>query len=100
MKTWVFASANRIDRLPPELLSRFTKLRFRDYTDEEFLEVAVKVLTSREGVAESLAAYLADRTMRVLNSRDVRDPVRIARLLKTRDKADVDHVINILSRQK
>ena len=55
LKTWVFASANRLDRLPPELLSRFTKLRFRDYTDEEFLEVAVKVLASREGVAESLA---------------------------------------------
>jgi ATP-dependent Lon protease len=43
----VGAFANRLDRLPPELLSRFTKLRFRDYTEEEFLEVAVKVLTSR-----------------------------------------------------
>ena len=82
------------------LLSRFTKLRFRDYTDEEFLEVAVKVLTSREGVAESLAAYIADRTMRVLNSRDVRDSVRISRLLKDKDKADVDHIVSILSRQR
>jgi Holliday junction DNA helicase RuvB len=100
LKTWVFASANRIDRLPPELLSRFTKLRFRDYTDEEFLEVAVKVLTSREGVAESLAEYIADKTMRVLNSRDVRDPVRIARLLKTRDKEDIDHIVDVLSKQR
>jgi Holliday junction DNA helicase RuvB len=100
LKTWVFASANRIDRLPPELLSRFTKLRFRDYTEEEFLEVAVKVLTSREGVVESLAAYIADRTMRVLNSRDVRDAVRISRLLKDKDRADVDHIISILSRQR
>jgi Holliday junction DNA helicase RuvB len=100
LKTWVFASANRIDRLPPELLSRFTKLRFRDYTDEEFLEVAVKVLTSREGVVESLAEYIADRTMRVLNSRDVRDSVRVSRLLKDKDKADVDHIVSILSRQR
>lgn len=100
LKTWVFASANRIDGLPPELLSRFTKLRFRDYTEEEFFEVAVKVLTSREGVAESLAAYIADRTMRVLNSRDVRDAVRVSRLLKDKDKADVDHIISVLSKQR
>ena len=100
LKTWVFASANRLDRLPPELLSRFTKLRFRDYTENEFFEVAVKVLTLREGVVESLAAYIADRTMRVLNSRDVRDAVRTSRLLKDRDEADVDHVISILSRQR
>jgi hypothetical protein len=100
LKTWVFASANRIDRLPPELLSRFTKLRFRDYTDEEFLEVAVKVLMSREGVVESLAEYIADRTMRVLNSRDVRDAVRTSRLLKDKDKADVDYIVSILSRQR
>jgi Holliday junction DNA helicase RuvB len=100
LKTWVFASANRIDRLPPELLSRFTKLRFRDYTDGEFLEVAVKVLTLREGVAESLAEYIADRIIRVLNSRDVRDAVRVSRLLKDRDKADVDLIINILSKQR
>jgi len=100
LKTWVFASANRLDRLPPELLSRFTKLRFRDYTENEFFEVAVKVLTLREGVVESLAAYIADRTMKDLNSRDVRDAVRTSRLLKDRDEADVDHVISILSRQR
>jgi hypothetical protein len=100
LKTWVFASANRLDRLPPELLSRFTKLRFRDYTENEFFEVAVKVLTLREGVVESLAAYIADRTMRVLNSRDVRDAVRTSRLLKDKDEADVDHIVSILSRQR
>jgi hypothetical protein len=44
LKCWVFASANRIDRIWPELLSRFSaKLRFRDYTDEEFFEVVVHV---------------------------------------------------------
>ena len=58
------------------------------------------MLTSREGVVESLAAYIADKTMKVLNSRDVRDSVRISRLLKDKDKADVDHIISILSKQR
>jgi Holliday junction DNA helicase RuvB len=101
LKCWVFASANRIDRIWPELLSRFSaKLRFRDYTDEEFLEVVVKVLTSREGLTESTSAYIADVTLKDLNSRDVRSAIGVSRLLKTRDKADVDHIVGILSRQR
>jgi putative ubiquitin-RnfH superfamily antitoxin RatB of RatAB toxin-antitoxin module len=51
-------------------------------------------------VAESLAAYIADRTMRVLNSKDVMDAVRVSRLRKDKDKVDVDHIVGILSRQR
>jgi Holliday junction DNA helicase RuvB len=101
LKTWVFASANRIDRIWPELLSRFSaKLRFRDYTDNEFFKVVVNVLTAREGLAESISAYIADVTLKNLNSRDVRNAIGVSRLLKTKDKADVDHVVSILSRQR
>jgi Holliday junction DNA helicase RuvB len=101
LKCWVFASANRIDGIWPELLSRFSaKLRFRDYTDEEFFEVAVKVLMSREGLTESISAYIADVTLKDLNSRDVRNAIGVSRLLKTKDKEEVDHVISILSRQR
>jgi Holliday junction DNA helicase RuvB len=101
LKTWVFASANRIDRIWPELLSRFSaKLRFRDYTDNEFLEVVVNVLTAREGLTESISAYIADVTLKDLNSRDVRNAIGVSRLLKTKDKEEVDHVVSILSRQR
>ena len=95
------ASANRIDRIWPELLSRFSaKLRFRDYTDNEFFEVVVNILTAREGLTESISAYIADMTLKDLNSRDVRNAIGVSRLLKTKDKADVDHVVSILSRQR
>ena len=101
LKCWVFASANRIDSIWPELLSRFSaKLRFRDYTDEEFFEVVVNVLTAREGLTESISAYIADVTLKDLNSRDVRNAIGVSRLLKTKDKADVDNVVSILSRQR
>jgi len=98
LKTWVFASANRIDKIPKELLSRFLKLRFRDYTDQEFFEVSVRVLTERERISAPLAAYIADQTLNRL-SRDVRDAIRVARLLKRKDREEVDYIIGILEKQ-
>jgi len=100
LKTWVFASCNEIQRLPKELMSRFTPLRFRDYIPDEFIEVTVKVLVEREGVSENIAIYIAEKTLRELNSKDVRDTVKIARLLKEKTKEDVDKIIEIFKKQK
>jgi len=100
LKTWVFASANIILRLPGELLSRFTPLRFRDYTDDEFLDVAVNVLKEQEGASENLAIYVAEKVLRTLQSKDVRDAVKVARLLREQSKTDVDKIIDIMKRQK
>jgi len=100
LKTWVFASANEIQRLPRELLSRFLLLRFRDYTPEEFFEVTVNVLNQREGISENLAAYIAQKVLNELNSRDVRDCVKVCRLLKERTKEEVDAIVEILKRQR
>jgi Holliday junction DNA helicase RuvB len=99
LKTWVFASANSIIGIPAELLSRFLKLRFKDYTPDEFLEVAVTVLKEREGVQETLALYIADRVLKNLQSRDVRDAVRLSRLLKENTKSEVDLLIEMLRKQ-
>lgn len=99
LKTWVFAGANSIVRLPTELLSRFTKLHFKDYTPEEFLEVSTVVLTEREGANEALALYVAKKALEELRSRDVRDCVRVARLLKQQSKEEVDHIIEMLKKQ-
>ncbi|GAH37742.1 unnamed protein product, partial [marine sediment metagenome] len=49
LKCWVFASANRITRIPEELMSRFVTLKFKPYSDIEFMDVCVNVLTKREG---------------------------------------------------
>ena len=100
LKTWVFGSANNIHKIPGELLSRFVPLKFRDYTDEEFFEVVVTILTQREDVPESLALYIAEKVIQDLESRDVRDAVKIARLLKDKTKKDVELLIDILKRQK
>ena len=101
LKTWVFASANRTGKIPIELLSRFIRLKFRDYTENEFIEVVVNILKDREGISEPLALYIGHKVQADLRSRDVRDTVKVARLLtrgKTRE--EVDRLINILKKQR
>jgi len=97
LNTKVIAAANRINKMPPELLSRFVKLRFRDYTDDEFIDVSVNVLI-KEGVSADLAVYIADQVLRKMKSRDVRDSIKVARLLREQSRKDVDRVIEILSK--
>lgn len=100
LKCWVFASANKINRIPVELMSRFVKLNFKPYSDAEFMDVCVNVLTKREGMNESIALYITKQVLDELNSRDVRDSCKIARLMKGDTKAEVDHVVGILSKQR
>lgn len=87
---WVFAAANRVARIPPELLSRFWRTRLTPYTDEEFRHVVVAVLTKREGVDAEMAHYIAGRVL--TRSRDPRDAVKVARLGTS--KADVDLLVS------
>jgi len=100
LKCWVFASANEIKHIPRKLMSRFLKLRFFDYTDDEFADVVVNVLRDREGISERLAIYISQKVLRELKSKDVRDSVKIARLLKKKTKREVDYIVNILKKQK
>jgi Holliday junction DNA helicase RuvB len=100
LKCWVFASANETRRIPSELMSRFLLLKFQPYSDAEFMDVSVNVLTKREGVNESLALYISQKVMEELFSRDVRDAVKVARLLKGDTRTEVDHIMGILKKQR
>ena len=99
LNTKVIAACNRTDKFSPELLSRFIKLRFRDYTDDEFIDVSAKVLSQREGLPMGLAVYIADQALKKLKTKDVRDAIKTARLLREHTRQDADRVIDILSRQ-
>lgn len=100
LKCWVFASANETRRIPKELMSRFLLLKFNPYSDTEFIDVSVNVLTKREKVNESLALYISKQVMDMLGSKDVRDSVKVARLLKGDTRSEVDHIVGILSKQQ
>lgn len=86
MTTWVFAGVNRKDRLPPELLSRFIVFDFDPYTEQEFIDVVVSVLTQQLGkdpkLAEHIARRVAERTL------DPRQAIQLAKLVDSEDEVD------------
>lgn len=75
---WVVAATNHLERLSPELRSRFAVRKLHPYGRDEFREVVKGVLTRREGVSPEVAAEIAERLDG--RSQDVRDGVRVARL--------------------
>jgi MoxR-like ATPase len=89
MNTRVFACANSKQGMPAELLSRFDPYVLPPYTVEEFKRIVVNVLVSQEGKTPDMAAYIADKVVTVLNSRDVRDALKIARRNTTKEEVDV-----------
>ena len=75
---WVVAATNHLERLSPELRSRFAIRKLKAYSQDEYHTVIKKVLVKREQVSPELANEIAN----MLNGRtqDVRDAVRVARL--------------------
>ena len=74
----VIAASNRMEKLSPELRSRFAIRKLNPYSRSEFLTVVKGVLVRKE----SLSGELADEIAKKLDGRsqDVRDAIRIARL--------------------
>jgi hypothetical protein len=86
-KSWVFAACNRTDKFPKELLSRFLKLKLKEYSKAEFKEIVKNILYYRECVEKELAEYIAEKCVEY-NLVDVRDAVRIGRLAKSKEEVD------------
>jgi len=97
LKTWIFGSCNSSDKLPRPLLSRFLVLRFKRYGYDDFKEISNNVLIM-DGIDPELADYVSDIVWGKLNSKDVRDSIKIARLAKSRE--DVDWLIQTLKNYK
>ncbi len=82
----VIAACNDDSSLPEELKSRFMIFYFKSYTDEEFRNVSMTLLTKREGVGEEVAQYITEHVLVI--SRDVRLSINIARLCTTKESVD------------
>lgn len=93
---WAFCAGNRIDKLPPELLSRFVVMNIPEYTEDELRGVIIKILTDREGKTEEEAEIIADLVIGYLESKDPRDAIKIARLSKS--KEDLETVARIMKK--
>jgi Holliday junction DNA helicase RuvB len=82
LKTWVFASANSVDNILPPLLTRFTAIHLKPYTEEEFVKIAVEILERQEGIDREIAALIAEAVFNKLKSANIRECIRIARLAR------------------
>jgi hypothetical protein len=73
-------------------------LSLPSYTYEEFCEIIVKLTERRDGQSEEKAMKIADTVWNKLNSRDIRDVIRISKLTKSIE--DVEFVANTLQKYK
>jgi len=80
INAWVIGAANRIHKLPPELISRFSVHQLAEYAAKEFRDVVTSVLVAHEDTSQDEAHEIAMRL--VGRTHDVRDAVRVARLAK------------------
>ncbi|WP_230940905.1 ATP-binding protein [Dehalococcoides mccartyi] len=87
----VVAASNRLEKLSPELRSRFAIRKLNAYGRSEFLTVVRGVLVRKESLTNDLAEEIARKLDG--RSQDVRDAIRIARLAP---QVGVDKAISLL----
>jgi MoxR-like ATPase len=88
----VFAACNEITRLSRPLQSRFRRLHLPLYTEEQFLEVSVKVL-SKLKIAHVIGKAVWD------NGGDIRDVISIGKLVRKNDgPGEVEQIISTMTK--
>jgi hypothetical protein len=76
----VFATANEINRLSKPLQSRFRKLFLPKYTEQQFIDVSIKVLPK---IGENMARYIGFTVFR--SGGDIRDVMSVGKLVRKGD---------------
>jgi replication-associated recombination protein RarA len=92
----VFATSNDVDKLIEPLKNRFLKLELPEYTWEDFLEIAQKLLRSRHGLDVTISAKIAQVVWSQLRTKEIRDVLTIAKL--TNSSEDVDFIAATLQK--
>jgi Holliday junction resolvasome RuvABC ATP-dependent DNA helicase subunit len=90
----VFATCNEINKLSKPLQSRFRRLFLPRYTEQQFIEVSVKVLPE---IGENMARYIGFTVFK--NGGDIRDVISVGKLIRKRDgPQEVEWMINTMIR--
>ena len=96
LTSWVFATANSCDKIIMPLLSRFAILEMPEYSFEEFCQIAVTRLLN-ENVEECMTTLIAEKVWNELESKDIRDVIKVARLACSIE--EVYFVVNVLKKK-
>jgi replication-associated recombination protein RarA len=90
----VFATCNEINKLSKPLASRFRKLFLPRYTEQQFIDVSVKVLPK---VGENMARYIGFTVFR--NGGDIRDVMSVGKLIRKGDgPQEVEWMMNTMTK--
>jgi len=100
LKTQVFAAANRDDKIPPEIRSRFIVLHFKRYTNNELRDIGISLLTSKEKFSIEDATKIVDYTIEHMEITDVRDFLKISRLIPHNDINSINKIVDFLNKYK
>jgi MoxR-like ATPase len=88
----VFAACNEITRLSRPLQSRFRRLYLPPYTEQQFIEVSVKVLPKLK-IAHFLGKAVWDQRG------DIRDVISIGKLVRKNDgPQEVEQILNTMTK--
>ena len=85
----IFATCNRVDRLAPEMQSRFLKFHLKEYNFSEFNLVTRNIATKKFNQSIEFAEKIADSVWNKMNSKDIRDCIKLMRLCKNIDQIDI-----------
>jgi Holliday junction DNA helicase RuvB len=98
-KMSIFATANssKKQQLLPPLLTRFCILHFHPYNEKEFRQITKKVLCYEEGIDdEDVAEAIAQAVWSKMKSTNIRDCIRIGRMVRKFSVKEVNLIVDIL----
>jgi replication-associated recombination protein RarA len=88
----VFATCNEINKLSKPLASRFHKLFLSRYTEEQFIDVSIKVLPK---LGENMARYIGFTVFK--SGGDIRDVMSVGKLIRKGDgPQELERMINTM----
>lgn len=93
-KLTIFATCNNKKKLSQEMLSRFLKFHLKEYSQEEFNMIATNIITEKFNRTEEYTQKLAQAVWYKMNSKDIRDVIKVARLSKNEE--DIDMIIEAI----
>jgi MoxR-like ATPase len=94
MRLWIFATSNNLEKISKPLKSRFLVFYLPEYTYHEFMEIAIKLLYDRYNISTETASKIAERVWNELGSKDIRDILKIGKLVKPEEiDSDINWVI-------
>ncbi len=97
----IFATSNSTEKMSKPLKSRFSIFELPEYDYPIFERIATRIFYNRYGLSQNISIKVADKVWNVLKSKDVRDLLKIGRLVKPNDSEnDIEFLISTYLKYK